>query len=132
MNSFWRSFLAVLLGVIASFIIIMMLELVGHVIFPVPEGINLKVEIEFKSYVSQMSFMEFLPVLLAHFIGVFVGCISALKFGRGNKIPVYIVGCFVLVGSIVNVINIPHPVWFIVADIGLVILGLILVVKRKN
>ncbi len=131
-GSFWRSFLGIFVGFLSALIIIQFLEGLGHRIFPMPEDLNLEDMEAFSNYVKQLSFKELLPVLLAHFLSAFIGCMIGLKIARGAKIVAYFVGGLVLLGALMNLYLITHPLWFMVADVLLVIIGVILALGKKN
>ncbi len=130
-GSFWKSFLAILLGFLTAFILILLIESAGHAIFPIPGDLDPYDATAFAEYIILMPFEEFLPVLFAHFLGVFGGCLVAFKVGEGVKLPVYIVGGIVLLATSMNLYNIPHPLWFMVADILLVLIGILLILRRR-
>jgi hypothetical protein len=55
---------------------------------------------------------------LAHAPGTFVGAFLAAKIGANHKMKFALaIGCFFLIGGIINVFLLPSPVWFTLIDL---------------
>jgi hypothetical protein len=59
-------------------------------------------------------------VLAAYALGTVAGVLTATRLGR-SAVPGYIVGLFLLAGSVLNLWTYAHPLWFAVANIAIVI-----------
>ena len=100
-----------------------------------PDGLDWKDPVALEAFVSGLPVLGFLIVLLAHagqaFLGSLVGTLVA---GRRTWIVAGIIGVLTLLGCIVNLVTIPSPVWFVIADLVLPLpaawLGARLVMRR--
>jgi len=108
-----RSFLAVAVGYLAASFCIALVETVSHATDPLSfqwdaTDINVMREV-----FSKMPPGAFVLVLLAETLGTLVGAFVSVVFAR--RAPLVhggIVGGVFLLLSVVNVIMIPHPIWF--------------------
>ena len=124
-----RKILAVLGGAIDAFVVVFLVEWVGHRLFPFPA------DLEMTDFESIRAFMEsappslLLPVLLAHFLGTACGGITATWIAQGDDRPAWIVCGVVMLAGIMNLSMIPHPTWFAVADLVSYPLGIYLGIR---
>jgi len=55
---------------------------------------------------------------LAHALGTFIGAVLVAKIATNHKMKFALaIGCFFLIGGIINVILLPSPVWFTLTDL---------------
>lgn len=117
-----RNLAAALSGLFAAFVLIYLIELLGHTIYPPPAGLDPKNADALRAYISLLPPLPLLFPMFAYFIGTFTGTLLACYIGTSR--PVFfasIVGIFILAGTIANLIYIPHPLWFsIIAVVGIV------------
>ena len=111
-----RSILAVIGGLAAGFFVIYLLELIGRGIYPSPEGLNMNDPEAVRQHIENAPAGTLLMIILAHFAGTFAAVFASIKTDNGNKMAGYIAGGLLLAGTIANLIMIPHPGWFSVAD----------------
>lgn len=119
-----RSVLAVIAGMIVASAVIFGLEFLGSILFPLPEGADPTNTEWLKENMDSIPTGSMIMVALAHVIGIILGMIVAALIAKITMIPSYIVGILLLVGTIINLIMIPHPFWFSVTDLVGVIVGL--------
>ena len=110
-----KRILAVIAGIITSFILIAIVEYISALVYPLPPGTD------FKNVEAMKQLMQTLPVgalwfvVLAYTVGSFGGGLIAAIVAPSYKIRSgIIVGCVVMAGGIMNLIDIPHPLWFAV------------------
>ena len=113
-----RKILAGIAGFVTTFATIMLLQAVGHAVYPPPP------DLDFSDPEAVARLFDSLPVgalsfvLLAYFAGAFIGPFVAKWLGGGSGKPyALILGGFVLGGTLVTVYRIPHPPWFVAAAI---------------
>lgn len=123
-----KVFLATLLGVVASFIVNMGIVMIGHLINPVVLDMsdpNAMLE-AFRS----MTTIDFIIPLIAHIFGVLAGLIVARAICKKSVVPIFIVAGIHMLGVIVNLIQLPHPMWFAVFDVILPIIIVIPFIRK--
>ena len=117
-----RSVVGVILGLVAAAVIIALLEAVGHAIYPPPPGIDLYDPEALKSIIDQLPLGAIVMVLVAWGAGTFVGGFTAGAIaGRAQVIHGMIVGGIEMACAVITMILIPHPVWFMIASVFVVL-----------
>ena len=104
---------AAVLGIIVAGLIVAAIEALGHTVYPIPPDIDFKDPIQFGNYVQSLPIGAFLFVAGGWTSGTLGGGLLACFIAK-EKPFVYsgIVGGFILVATVVNLIMIPHPLWF--------------------
>lgn len=125
-----KLFYATFAGVITAFISMMFLEGLGHSLFPIPFEVDPKNLDAIADKLYLIPVQMYISVVFAHGIGLLIGLLIAKSIDKASKISLYIIAGFFLVGTIANLSMIPHPMWFAVADIGIVVLVGFLIIRR--
>jgi hypothetical protein len=113
-----RNIVSVVAGIIASAVLIAIVEVISHKIYPPPTGIDFNNKEVLKELMNTMPKGALLMVILAHAIGTFGGGVVTALIATEKRIMFSaITGGVVLIMGIVNLIMLPHPVWFAIADI---------------
>lgn len=113
MNPTLKEVLAVLSGLVVGMILIGLLEGLGHLIFPPPAGVDLSDMEQVAIYLQNAPIVALLWVTLAWFIGAFVGgAVATLIAKEAGRRPAYLVGGILTLSGILNLVMIPHPIWF--------------------
>lgn len=121
MSQPFRYVLAVFAGVVAAVIVIWAVQSVGHAIYPLPEGLDPRDTDAIAGYVETAPFGALVFPLVAWIVGTFVGGLVASYVARTRPMVFAgIVGALLLISSVVNLISIPHPTWFMIAAIILI------------
>ncbi len=125
-----RKISAVVLGVIVAIVVIIAIEALGHAVYPVPAGLNLTNTEAMQAYVMGLPIGALLFVMGAWLVATLAGGLLACFIARETPL-VYaaIVGGLVLLGTIINLMSIPHPRWFAVTSV-LAIIAMIFVTGR--
>ena len=64
----------------------------------------------------------FIALLIAHVIGIFLGTFIASYISKWNRyIPAIVIGVILASFSIINAMEIQHPLWYSILDIALAI-----------
>lgn len=117
-----RDVIAAVAGIIVAIATVMLLEYVGHAVYPPPADLDIKDTQAMIDYVATLPPGALLFVLAAYVIGTFDGVFVAVWIGRTKPFAfALVIGVLMLVATITNLIMIPHPMWFsIAAVVGIV------------
>lgn len=118
MNPTLRLSIALIIGAIAAFITIALIETAGHTVYPAPPGLDYSNPEVMRQYVTALPLGAKLFVLAAWLCGtldgVFVAClINRTRFG----LCAAVIGGLVLAATVANLAFIPHPLWLAGAGI---------------
>jgi hypothetical protein len=125
-----RKILAVVLGVVAAVVLIVVGETFGHSVYPAPPDLDVDDVEALRAYVTGAPIGASLLVMGAWLVATLGGGLLACFISRETPL-IYsaIVGGLVLVGTIINLMSIPHPLWFSITSV-LGILAVIFVTGR--
>ena len=125
-----RKIIAVVLGVVVAVVLIIAIEALGHAVYPVPEGLDISNTEAMQAYVTGLPIGALLFVMGAWLVATLGGGLLACFIARETPL-VYaaIVGGLVLLGTIINLMSIPHPTWFSITSV-LAIIAIIFVTGR--
>ena len=117
-----RNAAAAVTGLIIAFVLIMLIEKLGHFIYPPPADLDFSDLEAIRPYIATLPFLALLFPMIAWVVATFAGTLVASKIGTAKpKLFGAIVGGLVLAATIANLVMIPHPVWFSVLSlIGIV------------
>lgn len=105
-------------GVVVAGLLVWVIEMIGHTVYPMPEGLDYTDKEAMAAYIATLPVGAFLSVVAAWFVGTLGGTTAACRIGTA---PAYIfavlVGAFVLLGIGMNVAAFPHPTWMVVAGV---------------
>ena len=104
---------AALAGVVTAFVLVMLVEKAGHLLYPPPANLDHTDVDAMETYIATLPFLALLFPMIAWVVGAFTGTLVASKVGTAN--PLFftaIVGGLVLAATITNLIVIPHPLWY--------------------
>lgn len=126
-----KLFLATVLGILAAGISIWVFELLGHMLFPIPFKIQMDDLEAFKAAMFKIPFKSLLAVVIAHGLGLLIGLFAARKVDSSTTAPMYGVASFIMLFTVINLLMIPHPIWFTLADIGIILLTTIAYISTR-
>jgi hypothetical protein len=96
--------------------VVMGIEIVGHLIFPPPPGLDASNPEALKAYMQTAPLAVLLFVFVAWCCGAFFGgWLAALIARRAPAVHALIVGGFILLSGVATMLSIPHPLWFWIA-----------------
>ncbi len=118
-------------GVVVAFALVWLVEMIGHTVYPPPPDLDFADPEAMRAYVATLPVGAFLFVGAAWTIGALGGIVTACKIGDADpKIYALVIGGLVLVATAINLVMIPHPIWFsLLGIVGIVIgswLGMVL------
>lgn len=112
--------LAVVLGLILGAVVNMGLVVLGPAIIPNPPGVDAMDIESIRANIDLFEPKHLLFPFIAHALGTFVGAALAAKMAKKEKMKAAMaVGVLFLLGGILNLFNLPLPVWFAVVDLVL-------------
>ncbi|MBW8361696.1 MAG: hypothetical protein K0M56_05855 [Kaistella sp.] len=130
-----RKILAVLAGLIATSLAVMIVQQLGHYLYPLPPGTDPNDIEAIKKYVETAPFMAKFFVIISYAVGALTGGFVSTKIARdSSRAPAFIVGSIFLLISIYMMFTIPSPIWFWVLGVaawGLVLVGYQLALKKS-
>jgi hypothetical protein len=121
----WRKIVGTLLGLCAAVAIVIIVQALGHRIWPIPQGIDFRNAEEVAALVKAMPAGAMVWVALSYFAGTMVGGFVALKVARDAWAtwPAVAVEGVLLAFGVMNLMALPHPVWFWVVALASFPLG---------
>jgi hypothetical protein len=124
MKKFMMPLAAVFTGMLVAFITIMLCEVFGHLIYPVPEKFK---GIDFMLPENKDKLLELMAaattgskilLLIGYMIASFVGGWVASLISKSTiPVPALIIGGLLTVAGIMNLMMIPHDLWFAVINV---------------
>ena len=118
MNATLKNILAVIVGLIIGSIVNMGIIMISSSVIPPPNGADVTTMEGLKEVLHLFEPKHFLFPFLAHALGTLVGAFVAATIAANNKMKFAIaIGCFFLIGGIINVVMLPSPTWFAILDI---------------
>lgn len=134
-----RRFLAIIAGLVVGYLVINGIQFIGHSVYPPPEGVA-EMDLEeltvvLTEYIKTAPVGAFIFLILSHTVGTFIGVMVSMAISKGYKIAGSIVGGLFTILTILLIFMLPHPLWFSILDIALVMLAAILglrVIQPKN
>lgn len=109
---------SIIAGAIAAFAAVWLIELAGHLLFPLPGELDPRHPEALPSY----PLVAKLIVVLAWFLGPPAGAWVARGFG-GPRWASWAIALLVACGSVFNIIMVPYPAWMQIAAVGAPLLG---------
>jgi hypothetical protein len=115
-----RNVIAVVTAFIIGGIFVFAIEAIGHRVYPLPEGFDTSDFAKIADYIKTAPIGAIAFVLLAQSFGSFVGGFVSGLIAKSNKRLIAIIyGVLALIMASINLVMIPHPLWFMVLSIAL-------------
>ena len=119
-----RNIAAGVAGILVAVGLVWMVEMVGHSVYPPPPNLDFSDTEAIRAYLSNVPLTAFLFIGGAWFIAALGGTFAACKIGRAKPLIFsMVVGGFVLIATMANLVMIPHPLWFSLTGIAGVVVG---------
>lgn len=113
-----RKILALIVGLIAAFAVMMIVEMINSLVVMPPGPEIMKDPAKLREFMGSLPLTAYIVVLVGYFLGSFIGGYIVTKMSRrespGLTLPL-IIGAILTLGGIVNFfVMLPgQPVWFI-------------------
>ena len=117
-----RSILAVVVGIIVMFIVIMGMQFISIAMHPMPDGVRMDDKLAITAWMATLPTSALAIVLTAYVVGSFAGGgVSALIAACCRIIHAGIIGALVVLAAIMNFRQYPgvHPDWMVMATYAL-------------
>ncbi|MGB1517890.1 MAG: hypothetical protein ACPG8K_02190 [Crocinitomicaceae bacterium] len=124
-----KTFLATVAGIIVGVFTIWAMEAIGHLLFPLPAELTPTNLEELKQVVMIMPIKSLLVVIIAQIIGVFSGMYVGFIMQRESLTPLYIIAGLFIFSTVLNLILMPHPTWFMITDLSSILLVSLLFIR---
>ncbi len=112
---FLRAFVAILAGLIVSAVVIIAVEWISTMIFPLPEGVDPTDASQMREIMHGMPAAALAMVLVGWFLGVLAGVFTAIRLHPEHaRWAGYVVAALFAVATVVNMVQLPHPAWMMV------------------
>jgi hypothetical protein len=122
-----RKIAAVLVGIVVAFALVFCVELVGHQVYPTPEGLDFTQPEVVADFMKTLPFGAFAFVLGGFALATFFGGFVAAKIARDRPfLYAGIIGALMLAATSANLLMIPHPLWFSITSLALIVVAMIL------
>jgi hypothetical protein len=109
-----RVILGIIAGVVIAVALVFALELIVNVIAPPPADVDMSDPVHVRERVSGLPMVAFALVLLGWVVGAGLGSWAAVRIGqRPVAWPGLLVGAVIFIGTLYNIMTIPHPIWFV-------------------
>jgi hypothetical protein len=117
-----RTIGGIIAGVVVAAALVVILETIGHLIFPPPEGVDLKDPETLKTLMNAIPVGAKVAVLIAWFGGALGGGIVAKLVTKKSWSP-WVITAFMLAMCGFSLTMFPHPVWMIAGAIALPVIA---------
>jgi len=122
-----KNVLATIVGfVVASLTVYIFESVIGHNVFPLPEGADSSNMEWIKNNMNLIPTGSKIFVVIAHFLGIIAGMYIAAKISKVSMIPSYIAGGLMLLATFVTIFMLPKELWFTISDGLLAIAGFLI------
>ncbi len=126
---------AVIAGLLLGAVLMTLVQMLGHQIYPQPEGTDPSDMNALSQYVKTAPFMALFFVILSYAVAAFSsGYVSTLIAGDQKRLYALICGAVFLIQSVFMMQSLPTPLWFWI--LGILVWTLVLlgyrVARRTN
>ena len=119
-----RNIAAGVVGIIVAFVLVVVVEKIGHTVYPIPEGLDFADPEAMLDYFATVPLGAMLFVAAAWLIGAAGGTCAACAIGTARPwIFALVVGGLVFIAASFNLFMIPHPIWFSVLGLVGILVG---------
>ena len=137
MSSGVKNILIVIGAIIAGSVVVFGIESISHIMFPPPSDLQLDDMDSLKRYMPQAPAGSLALLILAHAAGALISGWIIGRFAHGDKRWVaMLTGVVWTFFGLINLVMIPHPIWFTIADIcvylPMTVLGVKLAAMQKT
>ncbi|WP_114520104.1 hypothetical protein [Altererythrobacter sp. ZODW24] len=121
-NPIVRRIVGVLAGIVVGFIVVAVVESIGHTVFPPPADLDLSKPDDLARLMKAIPLAAKIAVVVAWFLGAFAGAATAMWVAK-EALPGWIVTALLIAAGLWTTQLFPHPVWMVVAAIALPVLA---------
>jgi hypothetical protein len=112
-----KNLFAVIVALVAGGLVVYGFEYLIHQLYPTPDDIDLTAHDSLRSYMHEVNMGSLSLLLLAHSIGALTsGWVIGLLGLDNKRFLALITGLILTLSGVVNLVVLPHPIWFSIAD----------------
>jgi hypothetical protein len=112
-----------LAGILAAMLLIAGIQTLGHQIFPPPDDLRSASPERLAAMLAAMPLEAWIPVLVSYLLGAEAGAAIASLISHRPGLATAIVGAVLLGATAANLTLLPHPTWFAIASVLVVVAG---------
>jgi hypothetical protein len=113
-----KKVLIIIAGVVSGAVVIYLVEALGHTVFPPPADIDMTDPESIKTMIDNLPIGAFMFVLAAYALGSFIGgLVSMLLSPKPTLWGSLGAGIVLMIFGLMNLVMIPHPVWFVIISL---------------
>ena len=106
------------MGIATAGVVIWFIQQINVRLFPLPEEIDIADKEALIAHMKTLPTTALIIVLISYLLGTAAGCYTAIKIAQSHYFGiVLIVAFFLLAMSMINLLNIPHPLWFAIINL---------------
>jgi uncharacterized protein YacL len=130
----WKTIFAIIGGLVSASIGMMIVQSIGHYVYPLPDGIDPSDVEQLKAYIKTAPLGAFWFLLLSYSVGSLIGGIVTSYIDQKSKFRNgLIIGVLLSIAGLVQLMTIPHPFWFAILSeclyIPFVLIGIFIIPK---
>ncbi len=108
-----RNVLGVVAGVLVGTLLIAVVQTIGHQVYPIASDIDYQDKEAMRALLASLPLGALLFVLAAYAVGSFAAGAITAYVGRGARVRhALLAGGILLLAAILNLVAMPHPLWF--------------------
>lgn len=122
-----RKIIAIVAGLAVAVITVMLVQKLGHHLYPPPEGLDPADEAFMREYIANLPWGPLTIVIGSYVLATLAGgWVAAAVAGERPAVFAGIVALLVLAGAVSTMVMFPHPTWFMVTSVaGIIVAALI-------
>ncbi len=109
-----RKILGAIAGVVISVVVIKLMEMIGHQLFPIPGEIDVSDPDSIATYMDQIPLGSKISVVVSWTLGSLIGGVAGGRIA-GARWASWPPGAFTMFGLVMIAMMIPHPIWMLVS-----------------
>ena len=122
-----RRIIAVIAGIAVAVVLVMLVQQLGHGLFPPPPDLDPADRDFMEAYVASLPWGPLAFVIASYFLATLLGgWVAGAIAGERPMVYAGIVAACILAGAISTVMMIPHPAWFTATAIAAILLAALL------
>ena len=112
-NFNWNFVLAIIAALVTMFVVVSILQMVSHEIFPPPEGMDKEDKEAIKRFIAEAPTKALIMIPLGWVLGSFAGALVGSNINPAKKrIIFFVVSIFTLMSALMMMILYPSPWYF--------------------
>lgn len=112
--------LAILGGLVCGAIVIAIVQLISHTLYPLPDGLSIADHEAMAEHIQHLPIGAFILVLASWALGALVAGFVAARLDKPHgRVPAILSGVVLTLYGFLTLLFIEHPLWFWVAGLSL-------------